>query len=65
MGDTTVGRIVKETASKTVKCAFGILHSKWRIISKAIETEVEQADNFRDPFALYVEEYTLRYNLKK
>ena len=25
-------------------CAFGILYSKWRIISKAIESEVELAD---------------------
>jgi hypothetical protein len=32
-------------ARKTVECAFGILYSKWRIISKAIETEVELADN--------------------
>ena len=32
------------TARKTVECAFGILYSKWRIISKAIETEVELAD---------------------
>jgi len=32
------------TARKTVECAFGILYSKWRIISKATETEVELAD---------------------
>jgi hypothetical protein len=31
-------------ARKPVECAFGILYSKWRIISKAIETEVELAD---------------------
>ena len=31
-------------ARKTVECDFGILYSKWRIISKAIETEVELAD---------------------
>jgi hypothetical protein len=29
---------------KTVECAFGILYSKWRIILKAIEMEVELAD---------------------
>jgi len=28
-------------ARKPVECAFGILYSKWHIISKAIETEVE------------------------
>ena len=27
-----------------MECAFGILYSKWRIISKAIDTEVELAD---------------------
>jgi hypothetical protein len=27
-----------------LQCAFEILFSKWRIISKAIETEVELAD---------------------
>jgi len=32
-------------ARKPVECAFGILYSKWRIISKAIETEVDLADN--------------------
>ena len=32
-------------ARKTVECALGILYSKWRIISKAIETEVELPDN--------------------
>ena len=95
-------------ARKTVECAFGILYCKWRIISKAKETEVELADkcicvlhntriekegvdrhltdvtfqsksvawerrgrfpteakNIRDLFALYMEEYPLRYNLKK
>jgi hypothetical protein len=31
-------------ARKTVVCAFGILYSKWRFISKAIETEVELTD---------------------
>ena len=31
-------------ARKSVECAFGILYSKWRIISKTIETEVELAD---------------------
>lgn len=31
-------------ARKSVECAFGILYSKWRIISKAIETKVELAD---------------------
>ena len=31
-------------ARKTMECAFGILYSKWRIILKAIETEVELAD---------------------
>jgi hypothetical protein len=31
-------------ARKTVECAFGILYSKWHIISKAIEAEVELAD---------------------
>jgi len=95
-------------ARKTVECASGNLYSKWRIISKAIETEVELADNIvkcicvlhntiiekqgverhltdvtvhsksvawerrgrlpteaknvRDLFALYIEEYPLRYN---
>jgi hypothetical protein len=29
---------------ETMECAFGILYSKWRIILKAIETEVELAD---------------------
>jgi len=29
---------------KTVECTFGILYSKWRIISKTIEMEVELAD---------------------
>jgi hypothetical protein len=27
-----------------MECAFGILYSKWRIILKAIEIEVELAD---------------------
>jgi hypothetical protein len=95
-------------ARKTVECAFGILCSKWRIISKARETKVELADNIvkcvcvlhnkmietegvekhltdvtvqsksvawerrgrlpteakniRDLFAMYMEEYPLRYN---
>jgi hypothetical protein len=31
-------------ARKPVEYAFGILYSKWRIISRAIETEVELAD---------------------
>ena len=31
-------------ARKPVECAFGILYSKWRIISKTTETEVELAD---------------------
>jgi hypothetical protein len=31
-------------ARKTVECAFGILYAKWRVISKAIETEVQLAD---------------------
>jgi len=31
-------------ARKTVECALGILYSKWCIISKTIETEVELAD---------------------
>ena len=31
-------------ARKTVECALGIFYSKWRIISKTIETEVELAD---------------------
>ena len=31
-------------ARKPVECAFEILCSKWRIISKATETEVELAD---------------------
>jgi hypothetical protein len=31
-------------ARKTVECAFGIVYSKWRVISKAIETEVELAE---------------------
>ena len=29
---------------KTVECAFGILRSKWRLLSKGIETSVEFAD---------------------
>ncbi|KAJ4440840.1 hypothetical protein ANN_10687 [Periplaneta americana] len=32
-------------ARKTVECAFGILYSKWRIFSKAIETTERTADN--------------------
>jgi len=28
-----------------MECAFGILYSKWRIISKTIEMEVELPDN--------------------
>lgn len=31
-------------ARKSVECAFGILYSKWRIFSKAIETDVTTAD---------------------
>jgi hypothetical protein len=31
-------------ARKTIKCAFGILYSKWRIFSKAIETTEKTAD---------------------
>jgi hypothetical protein len=31
-------------ARKPTECAFGILYSKWPIISKAIETEAEVAD---------------------
>ena len=27
-----------------LECAFGILYSKWCVISKAVETEVELAD---------------------
>lgn len=32
-------------ARKTVECTFGILYSKWRILSKAIETNIDLADN--------------------
>jgi hypothetical protein len=32
------------TARKTIECAFGILYSKWRIFSKAIETTERTAD---------------------
>ncbi|KAJ8971164.1 hypothetical protein NQ317_006551 [Molorchus minor] len=31
-------------ARKSVECAFGILYAKWRLISKAIETDVNTAD---------------------
>jgi hypothetical protein len=31
-------------ARKAVECVLGILYSKWRVISKAIETEAELAD---------------------
>lgn len=31
-------------ARKTVECDFGILYAKWRLISKAIETDVNTAD---------------------
>lgn len=31
-------------ARKTVECAFGITYSKWRILSKSIETSVDLAD---------------------
>ena len=32
-------------ARRTVECAFGIIFSKWRILSKAIETSVHVADD--------------------
>lgn len=32
-------------ARRTVKCAFGIIYSKWRIFSKEIEATLEVADN--------------------
>nr|XP_034194916.1 uncharacterized protein LOC117611115 isoform X2 [Osmia lignaria] len=32
-------------ARRTVECAFGIIFSKWRILSKAIETSVTVADD--------------------
>lgn len=31
-------------ARKSVECAFGIIFSKWRILSKAIETNEKTAD---------------------
>lgn len=32
-------------ARKTVECAFGIINAKWRILSKAIETNIDTADD--------------------
>ena len=32
-------------ARRTVECAFGIIYSKWRVLSKAIETNVNTADD--------------------
>ncbi|KAJ8953462.1 hypothetical protein NQ318_023581 [Aromia moschata] len=34
-------------AHKTIECSFGILYSKWRILSKAIETDEKTADKIK------------------
>lgn len=32
-------------ARKTIECSFGILYSKWRLLSKCIETDIDVTDN--------------------
>nr|CAI5847185.1 unnamed protein product [Callosobruchus analis] len=32
-------------ARKTIECSFGIIYSKWRLLSKSIETDIKTADN--------------------
>lgn len=34
-------------AKKTIECFFGILYSKWRLLSKYIETDINVTDNIK------------------